>query len=234
VQRIKECTVLFFVLAGCTCAGKGAADAGHLTQRASDLHTALELVFPEYRGVKVLKTTATLTRRLEPFNHADLERAKAQAVANGFSGDPLTRPPFTMTLEEQGNALTMQLVLPIREDEIGRIFSAPAAMSSETMAHWLPTLSSPIARETFEFEVEWEALKPGRAAFLNWQLVDGALRSNWQPQGLPAGYQTDAGKATVPDPFKVTLVEPSTQGRLSIDRAGEHAVVRYTLVTREP
>jgi hypothetical protein len=181
----------------------------------------------------VVQARATLTRRVSPFDKDDLKKIRAAAAKNGFTGEPLQRHPFTLTLEEQGSTLTMQLSLPIEENEISRIFAAPAAMSSESMAHWLPKLSSPIASESFELELRWEAVRPARAAFLNWQLVAGALNSHWRAEGLPQGFSADAGPEGVSDPFTVTLVEPSSGGRIAIERQGAQAHLRYTLITRE-
>jgi hypothetical protein len=221
------------LFAACRCPTPAAADAGNApVERATDLRTALQLIFPEYRGVHVLQTTATYTRRIDPLAAGELDKAKAQAAANGFQGEPLQRDPFTLKLEPDGAALVETLVLPIKEEEIGRIYAAPAAMSSQSMANWLPKLSSPIARDVFVIELTWETPRPGRAAFLNWQLVDGLLHGGWQPQNLPPGYATDAGKSTVPDPFKVTLTEPTSGGRIDLDRNGDRCTLKYTLVTR--
>jgi hypothetical protein len=221
------------LVAACRCPPSAAPDAGGATvERATDLRTALQLIFPEYRGVHVLATTATYTRHVEPLAPGELDKAKAQAATNGFTGDPLQRDPFTMTLEPRGPGLDLALVLPIKEQEIGRIYAAPASMSSQAMANWLPKLSSPVVRDVFTLELTWQAARPARAAFLNWQLVDGLLRGGWRAQGLPPGYDTDAGAVAVPDPFRVTLIEPTSMGRIDLDRAGDRCTLRYTLVTR--
>jgi hypothetical protein len=217
----------------CRCPSPAAHDAGSAAfERATDLRVALQLIFPEYRGVRVLQTTATYSRRIDPLAAGELDKAKAQAAANGFHGDPLQREPFTLKLEPDGTALNETLVLPIKQEEIGRIYAAPAPLSSQAMANWLPKLSSPIVREVFVADMEWEAPRPGRTSFLNWQLVDGLLHGGWQAQNLPPGYATDAGASTVPDPFKVTLTEPTSGGRIDLDRDGDRTMLRYTLVIR--
>jgi hypothetical protein len=218
---------------GCSKCPSSAPDAGTLVERATDLRTALQLVFPEYRGTRVMSAGATLTRTVAPATAAELAMAKQAAAQNGFTGEPLKRDPFTMELKLEGDVLTMTLSLPLSSEEIGRIYAAPAALSSGSMANWFPKLAAPVQREVFEVKLDWQAVRPARASFLNWQLVDGARNASWRIEGAPVEFSVDAGPDGVPDPFKVALVDPSTTGRIDLERSEEYGHLKYTLVTRE-
>lgn len=226
------CPLFLLLVCSCRCP-TSAPDAGTLVQRSIDLRSALQLIFPEYRGTRVMSCDAKLTRTVTPASAADLAKAKELAAQNGFTGDPLKRDPFTMGLTLQGDVLTLTLSLPISPEEIGRIYAAPAAMTSEAMGHWFPKLDAPISREVFEVKLDWQAVRAQRASFLNWQLIDGARNATWRIEGAPPDFTPDAGPDGVPDPFKVTLVDPGTTARIDIDRAEEYGHLKYTLVTRE-
>ncbi len=228
--RARGCTLVGIVLfAGCH--HETPPDAGMLIERGTDLRTSLELIFPEYRGANVTAGRVALTRVICPYTPADVAAVRASAAQNGFTGEPLTRPPFTLTLEEKDSALTLIFSLPIAASDVGRIYASQASMSSESMAHWLPTLASPICSEAYDLTLEWEAVRPERAAFLSWQLVQGLMRRGWSAS-LPGEWTRDAGAASVPDDFALTLTFPQSEARLDFARHETHATLHYHLVTR--
>lgn len=218
----------------CACTKPPAvADAGTLVERGTDLRSATLAMFPEWRGVQLTKGSAVVTRAIRPAKAGDLESAHAIAEQNGFTGEPLTRPPFMLELSQNGDTLYETLRMQMKEEELGRVLSAPNAMSSESLAHWLPKVG-PTESEEFALDIEWVAVKVSRADFLVWQLVDGATRARWTVDALPADWhRPDGGENQLPSELKLTLTNPDNGARIIVDRNGQRAKLRYALRTYE-
>lgn len=225
------------LLLSCSCKRPPAAvpDAGTPIERGTDLRSAMTSIFPEYRGVSLVAGRAQINRRVGPVTAADLKKAQELAVQNGFKGDPPMRPPFAMEQKLEGDTLVQEVRLALSPEELGRILAAPAAMTSEALANWLPKVGPKLA-EDYELELLWVAKDAARAAFLVWQLVDGALAVGWKYEKLPSGWElqrVDAGPVQVPNEFSLTLRNAALGAFIEIDRKAERAKLRYGLVTFE-
>jgi hypothetical protein len=219
----------------CACKAPAAPDAGTPVERGIDLRMAMTAVFPEYRGASLVFGRAQVTRIATGVAPADLEKARAHAEQSGFKGEPLARPPFVMELSLDGGTLQQDVRIALPPEELGRVLAAPAAMSSESLANWLPKVGTR-QRDEFDLELIWVASSVARADFLVWQVTDGALATGWQCRNLPSGWQrerVDGGAVQVPEEFSLTLENPPQGAFIDIDRKGDRAKLRYRLVTFE-
>jgi hypothetical protein len=225
--------VVMLLALGCT--RPGVPDAGTVVERGTDLRSAITTIFPEYRGAMLAGGRAQVTRTVAPVTEAQLAEARATAVQNGFSGDPPTRKPFVLEQHLDAGVLTQELAMGLSPDELGRVVAAPAAMTSEAMAHWLPKLPAGKSHEELEVELLWIAKDVARADFLVWQLTDGALSAGWQAE-LPPGFtrhRPDGGAGEVPRELSLTVKNDALGARFEIERKGERARLRYVLTTFE-
>lgn len=224
------------LLSSCSCKKPPeVVDAGTPVERGTDLRSSLTTIFPEWRGAQVVMGRAQITRDVGPATQADLEKAQAAAKANGFAGEPLARAPFVLEQKLQGATLRQEIRLPLTSDEVGRILSAPASMTTEAIAHWLPRVG-PKLREEFELEIIWAAKDAARADFLVWQLVDAARSTGWTHDALPSGFvleRVDGGPAQVPQELSLVLRNEHLATVIEIDRKGDRAKLRYLLKTFE-
>lgn len=237
---VRLCAVMLFpVMLGlpssCKSPASSAPDAGTPVERGTDLRSSLTTLFPEYRGVQLTAGRAAMTRTSGPATQADLDKALEAAKQSGFSGDPPTRAPFVMEQRLEGNTLHQEVRLPLSEEELSRILSAPSAMSTEALAHWMPKVA-PKLHEEFDFEIVWMAKDDARADFLLWQVADGARINGWQYETVPSGFQlerVDGGRIQASNEFSVTLRNAQLGSVIDIDRKRQHAKLRYRLVTFE-
>lgn len=196
----------------------------------------MNTIFPEYRGVSLVTGRAQVNRKAGPAGQPELDQALAGAKANGFVGDPPMRPPFAMEQKLDGNTLVQEVRLALSPDELGRILSAPAAMTSEAIAHWLPKVA-PRQYEDFELEVIWVAMDEARADFLINQLTEGALGVGWKCEQCPSGWPAKGvdGGPRMPLPLEASLVLRHAQlgASLAVDRKAQRAKLHYRLVTFE-
>ncbi len=228
--------VLCLVVLACSCREKsGPPDAGTVVERGTDLRAALNTIFPEYRGVAPLKGRAQVTRWVADAGQRELDAALATAAKNGFTGEPLARAPFFMELALDGGVLAEQVSMSLPPPEIGRIQGAPAAMSSEGLANWLPKVGEK-QREELLFELVWLAKDVARADYLVWQLVTGAAKAGWTYDALPSGFElqrVDGGPVRVPEELQLTLKQERGGAFIEIDRKGDRAWIKYRLITYE-
>lgn len=228
-------TFALFISCSCKPPSSAVPDAGTPVERGTDLRSAMTVLFPEYRGASLALGRAQVTRKVAPASQADLDKARAAAAQNGFQGEPLSRPPFVMELKLEGSVLHQEVRIALPPEELGRVLAAPAAMSSEALANWLPKVGLRQSEE-FDLELVWVASSVARADFLVWQLADGALRSGWTCAALPSGWQrerVDGGPVQVPEEFSLTLENAPQGAFVDIDRRGDRAKLRYRLVTFE-
>ncbi|MBL8950888.1 MAG: hypothetical protein JNK82_08935 [Myxococcaceae bacterium] len=210
-------------------------DAGTPIERGTDLHTALNIVFPEYRGVVPLGARVQVTRWAAPGTPMTLDEALEAARKNGFTGVPLKRDPFNLELQLDGGVLFEQVYLGLAAADVGRIQGAPASMTSEGLANWLPKVGTR-QREELLLELVWLAKDVARADFLVWQLVTGALKSEWACDALPSGFElerVDGGAVQVPETFELTLRQNRGGASLEVERKKDRAWLRYRLITYE-
>jgi hypothetical protein len=233
-SRLRLSLLALSLTAAACSKGSAAVDAGTVFERGTDLRSAITTLFPEYRGALLGGGRAQVTRWVAPATEAELTKAKAEAEANGFKGEPPQRTPFVLEQSLDGGVLVQELRLPLTPEELGRISAAPAAMSSEAMAHWLPKVG-PKTAEQFEVELFWVARDVPRAGFLIWQLVDGALNTGWKGE-LPKGFQRhrpDGGAGEVPESCTVVVTNERLGARIEVVREAERARLRYVLATFE-
>jgi len=226
---------LCLLAVACSCKPQAAPpDAGTVFERGTDLRSALTTIFPEYRGVAPLLGRAQVTRWVAPAAQKELDAALAAAAKNGFSGEPLKRDVFVIEFELDGGVLQEQVTMPLTPSEIGRIQAAPAAMSSEGLANWLPKVGNK-QREELLFELVWMAKDVARADFIVWQLVNGALGAGWTLKDKPSGFELERvdGGLRVPQELLMTLLQDRGGAAIEIERKADRAWIRYRLVTYE-
>ena len=235
-MRLYAVVLLLLLLLSCSCKKPPEVlDAGTLIERGTDLRSALTTIFPEWRGAQVLIGRAQITRELSPAGQPELDKALAAAKDNGFTGEPPTRAPFILEQKLQGTTLRQEIRLPLSNDEIARILAAPASITTEAIAHWLPK-AAPKVQEEFELEIIWAATDAARADFLVWQLTDGARATGWTHETLPSGFElqrVDGGPVQVPQELTLVLRNEHLGAVLEIDRKGDRAKLRYRLKTFE-
>ncbi|MCA3012553.1 MAG: hypothetical protein INH41_09160 [Myxococcaceae bacterium] len=213
-------------------------------KRSIDLRSVLLLVFPEYRGTNLRSAGARLTRTLSGArDYGGLARAlfeKNRVVERaddaGVSG---TFDLFSLRVAPQAGGAVATIELPISGETLAGLYSNPAALSSAQLGLWLPREGVTIARDVFDFDLDYDAVTENRAAFLSRQLVDLLLaNAQWAVDGpLPSGWAEappDGGRGAVPGSFTVTLKGVVDGATISVTREGRRVTVRYALVTFEP
>jgi hypothetical protein len=202
------------VVVGCGRCGKATVDAGTLTTAYShiDLRTALFTVFPEFRGARLVKGEAVLTRKIRWTGSGEVSEALNAAWKQ--------QAPFFV----RARADALEIGVPITDDDVPKLLQTPAPMGSEQLRHYLPALPGAQALgETFTMTIEYEA-KPDRAAFLTHQLVDILTAGEWRADALPTGWQVekrgDGGVGAVPEAFTMSLTRSHAATRITIERNG--------------
>lgn len=225
--------LLALALGGCAkCGGTpgvdAGVDAGAQVRRSIDLRTALVQAYPEYRGTALLSATAATTRVFQALTAAQRDEAFTKmgfSPADGGAG--WVRPPFTVTEPAPG---TLHLELPLSAEDIGNLYLAPAGLSSEELALYLPR--APAAREDFEVTLHYSS-SPERSLFIVRQAVRMLVAGgSWKVTSAPARWAEqpdDGGPVELPDEFEVTVETPGT--RIAWRRARGQVWVHYRLET---
>lgn len=226
--RTVALAMALFAAAGCSrCGGSAAADAGSSvvhagtapaaqapqgTLPATDLRSALFLIFPEFRWSKVLDGHATLTRT---FRHGS--DVKAALDGGGISA----RPPFTVDVAQAGEQVKMSASLPLDTSTVQRLIHSPSPIGTENLSLMLPRVpGAEDVREVFELELRYES-SDQHVPVLVRQLVQGLQTTGWESESaLPA----DGG---VPENAELALVNAHTGGRIEVKRRGRTVTLRY-------
>lgn len=173
-------------------ASAGAVDAGAPQSPgalpATDLRSALVLVFPEFRGATVNAAKATMERTVAWSGAEPLPAALEPLLrAKGWTdiapdGDAVTaqRKPFKFRGAPQGERVSLQIFLEFGNEEVGNLIYATTAVGTEHLGALLPALEG--AREpkdTFTLDMRYIA-RASRAHFLVEQLVNGLSASGWK------------------------------------------------------
>lgn len=234
-------------LASCSrCTTPAPVDAGVVAVAAApktfstDLRTVLLTIFPEYRGTNVKSGVARLTRTLE--GKADWN-AKAREL---FAKNRVTETPAEQGVEgtldlyrfrilPSPEGATAIVELPVDGDTLGRLYSNPASLSTSHLGLYLPRENVTIARDVFDFRLEYEAVTLRRAAFLTRQVVE-LMQGNgqWTLGAVPEGWgprQSDGGLGEVPEHFSVKLTGVVDGAVVTVSRDGQNVTVEYRLTT---
>lgn len=242
-------TVLFF--GACErCGDKAAVDAGvpdsgPIAQvpkgylPATDLRSALILIYPEFRGARIEGGRALLTRTVDWRGEGSLEQAlSASLKQRGFTdvkteGDTLSAKtgPFEFAARREGDTVLLQLWLPLVEEHVGKLLHSPAPLGTEHLGNMLPSLEgAKNPREVFTMELRYRAYKPDRATFLIRQVVEGLMTVGWAPTKPLEGWQDrkpDGGVGDIPSPLNVTIVNADSGGSLNVDRDEAKVTLTY-------
>lgn len=228
--------------AGCRgCGPSQPPDAGVFT-RSTDLRTAVFTLMPELRGLQLRSGEARVVRTVRWSRKASLEDAVlALAAKNGFlppdgGGALAARPPFQLRLAGEGEERELSVVLPIGESELNRLLTAPASMSSEQLALYLPwPEGAQVVSERFVLELAYES-RPARAAFLTWQMVSMLTGAGWKVDRYPEGFQADrlpdGGAGEVPQAFELEARNAGSGAMARVRRDGGLVHLTYTLAVK--
>ena len=193
--------------------------------------------YPEFRGARVVKATATLTRRLDRSVPLDevIETIKKNEfiVTRGDDALSCEREPFKLLV--QGPNLTLSM--PLADADVSKLLGAPTSLTTEQLALWFPKVKgATIARERFRLQLSYEASAP-RAQYIAWQMVELNTKGSWRVEQWPEGYELkrrpDGGGGGTPDEYSVTLVDTNTSARISVHRNGKSVDLAYELQTEE-
>ncbi len=214
------------VLTSCAKCGstKAAPDAGRLegAKRVASVHNALIYIFPEYRGVAVLDTTARVTRTIPGLTNE--ARDEALAKLNWRRGGPGWQlQSFVMT---QPAVDQLEVSIPYDAEQLGRQYLMSASLSSQDLAAYLPR-ELPAGDERFVVDLHY-ATSPELAA----RLVKQAQRllletTQWH---VTRTIDWDAG---VPDEFTVEM-QNDDHARAVWERVRGRVHTFYELDTRAP
>ncbi len=236
---------LLLGLSGCARCGRAvSADAGgpdgsakvERSKRAIDLRTALFTVFPEFRFATLLQGSAAVTRKVRwvPPQGASLESVVAAGAArNGFqpSDGGWLRQPFLLTAKAEGDVVELSAMLPIANEDVGRLLQSPSPMTSEQMATYLPELpGGTLLEETFVLSIHYVAPEQ-HAGFLAKQMVELLAAADWKVERYPEGWEKrpdDGGFGASPDRYSLTAVRAHSATKVHVERDGGH--VRANLV----
>jgi hypothetical protein len=244
-KRILVWVVSLAVLGGCGRCGKNevsqSADAGRPGAAvgppgalpATDLRSAIFLIFPEYRFVHVKGGRATLVREVTWSGKMPLAEALAPELTRLGYSTPETvegalkakRDPLEMSARPVDGKVVFETALPLSEDSMGRIIQSPSPMGTEFLSQVTPRLSGETeAHESFRMTLNYVA-KPDRTNFLIRQLVELLTSVGWKPTRPLIGWEPplpDGGVGLIPTDLELTLINADTGGRLDIRRkAGE-------------
>lgn len=196
---------------------------------ATDLRSALFVIFPEFRATHVTGGEARFTRTF-PFE-GDLEAAlrpllDQQGYADaGFAGGEVSavRPPFKFEAKRVDGQVAMSIYLPLSQEMVEKLIQSPSPLGTENMALMLPRLpEAKGASQTFEMKLDY-VTKSQRAAFLTRQLVGGLVGSGWKSTAMPP----DADAGDDPPKFDAVLTNAEWGARIELHRSTGVMRLRY-------
>ncbi len=214
-----------------TCTKSAPPEPPH-TKRQTDLRSTLIVIYPEYRGTRVSRGEARLTRIVKGPAEDAAAIATETLKANQFvkDGAAWVRAPHQVFIDGTQWVVTV----PLNQPTVEKLYMAPTAMSTGDLTMWFPRGAKAPAtvREQFDLTLEYLAQPEGRSVFLTRQLIRLLLgNSQWQASLLPVDWDNDAG--TSDGPFDARLEEQSTHASLEIHRLGPSVSLHFTLVTDE-
>ncbi|MGA9522378.1 MAG: hypothetical protein WBV82_12995 [Myxococcaceae bacterium] len=252
--------VVGLALAGCDRCGGGreGADAGRIAAgdagtpspllqgtrgalHATDLRSAMILIFPEFRGAHVKGGRAVLEREVTWSPSGSGEKLSdivaPQLKRQGYGAPDVTdatltakRPPFELEVRRTNGQVVSTIALPLEEGVMNKLLHSPSPMGTEHLSTLIPRLpGETAARESFRMELNYVA-KPDRANFLVRSLVEDLMGVGWKPATPLVGWEPtlpDGGAGPIPEDLELALVNEDTGGRLEIERRRGEVVLRY-------
>lgn len=223
------------VLSGCAKCGGGAVDAGvdagvRQVRRSTDLRNVVIQTYPEYRDTAFLDATVRVTRVIFGLTAAARDEGLKKLnwlVSDGGSGWDLNKFHLDQPAHD-----TLQMALPLNVDDLGRLYLAPASLSSMEMAMYLPR-NLPIGKETFEVDLHYSS-SAERCTIRVRQAVSLLIANGqWRVTRSPPEWSPDAaGDDGLPEEFAVEVT--GTDGaRITFKRTRGQVRVNYSLVTVE-
>ena len=258
MRRYIGVVALATMLGGCSRCGGGptqtdagvTVDAGapaspavaHGRLPATDLRSAVILIYPEYRGVYAVAGRAWLERVVQL--SGDVKPAEVLPPllkAKGFTDISeaegtvkAKRAPFEFEATREGDQLKMQIAMPVTEKEIGRLLYSPAPISTEHMQFMMPALPKADVKgieDTFTLDLGYGA-KPERANFLIRQVVEGLIAVGWAPTTPLTGWakekKPDGGVGDIPLQMTAIIHQEDTGGTLEVRRNAGRVLLHYT------
>jgi hypothetical protein len=207
----------------------GAAVGPHGALPATDLRTAIFLIFPEYRGVKVKGGRATLVREVTWSGKTPLAEAIAPELTRlGYSTPELVdgavkakRDPLEISARTAGGKVVFETALPMDEDSMNRIIQSPSPMGTELLSQVTPRLAGETdPHESFRMTLNYVS-KPTRTNFLVRQLVEQLMDIGWKPTRPLVGWEPalpDGGTGPIPTDLDMTVANTDTGGLIDIKR----------------
>ncbi len=242
--------LLSLLLVSCSrCAGPKPApiDAGVTvrvpTTHSTDLRTVLLISYPEYRGTNFKSGVARLTRTYSgdgDWSARTRELFKTNRVNELPSADGVEGmlDLFRLKVVPTPGGAVGTISLPVDGETLSRLYTNPASLSTMQLGLYLPRKDVVIARDVFDFDLDYDAVSERRASFLTRQLVELMLgNSQWKVGPLPEGWGPppgDGGFGSVPDEFTVQLTGVVDGAVVTVKRQGRSVKVNYQLVTFEP
>lgn len=229
--------LLAVVLSGCAKCGGGVVDAGvdagvRQVRRSTDLRNVLIQTYPEYRDTAFLDATVRVTRVI-PGLSSDLRDQGLKKLnwvaSDGGMGSGWDLNKFHL---DQPAHDTLQMSLTLNVDDVGRLYLAPASLSSMEMAMYLPR-NLPIGKETFEVDLHYSSSAERCTIRVRQAVTLLIANGQWRVTKSPPTWSPDAaGDSELPENF-VVEVTGADGARISFDRARGQVRVNYSLVTFE-
>jgi hypothetical protein len=208
----------------------------------TDLRSAMILVFPDFREATVGYVQSGLVRHLATPTSGRpplATRLEVFALGQGFmpagadagAGAVAVRSPFEVHSVPETGGFALELRLPMRLEDLGKLLRSPNALHTEQLVTLLPTPSwtRPLRQPELYFELTYDETSRTGDLLLR-RLVEGLEATGFQSE--PGAEQTvrlvDGGVAPFPESSEVVMSRPRTGSRIVARKTGREVLLRYT------
>lgn len=220
-------------------------DAGAApTASATDLRSALFLMYPEFRqsvvrGGEVTFEEVSLRRKesAQVDGGTPLEALLSSLQKEGWTLEPAAdagvitakNHPFQLSARLEDGRLTQTLTLPLVRSDVQAIFGSPTTPTTENLASRLGDVPGfTPAKQNFRFELQYRASSADKASVLITYQARNLLKTGWSLiDPLDAVLNPDAGLHTLPSPATIRLRQETTGGALNLSRTGDEVTIEY-------